>query len=140
MYLNGEPLFSFGHGLSYTQFKYSNLKVTTPKIGTGEAVHLTVDIQNTGKRKGDEVMQLYIHSLAPGVKRAAKELRGFERISLSPGEKRTVKFMIPADKLAYYDVKAHGFTVEPGSFELMIGSSSEDIRLKDKVVIISKKK
>jgi beta-glucosidase len=100
---------------------------------------VSVTVKNTGKRKGDEVIQLYVHDVASSVKRPSKELRGFERISLNPGEKKTVKFEVPAEKLSFYDEKTHQFIVEPGFFDLMVGSSSEDIRLQDKIEIVGGK-
>ena len=77
-------------------------------------------MQNTGKVKGDEVVQLYVHDLVSSVTRPSKELRGFERITLNPGEKKIVQFVVPAEKLAFYDEKAHRFIVEPGAFEIML--------------------
>jgi beta-glucosidase len=136
MYLKGKPLFAFGHGLSYTKFDYTNLKFVSKKIKVDGDVKLTVTIQNTGKLRGDEVVQLYVHDVKSSVKRPSKELRGFQRISLDPGEKKIVSFEIPAEKFSFYDEKAHRFVVEPGTFDIMIGSSSEDIRLKDKIEII----
>lgn len=128
MYINGKPLFPFGHGLSYTNFTYSNFKIASKKINTRGQVIVNVTVQNTGKVKGDEVVQLYVHDVVSSVKRPVKELRGFQRISLNPGEKQNLTFTVPADKLAFYDEKTHAFIVEPGMFDIMIGSSSEDIR------------
>ena len=136
MYVNGEPLFSFGHGLSYTTFKYSGLKLSADKIKADGKVNISVEVTNTGKRAGDEVVQLYVHQVKSSVKRPAKELRGFQRISLKPGEKQTVVFTLPAEKLAFWDEKTHGFVVEPGAFDVMMGASSADIRLKDQVEVI----
>jgi beta-glucosidase len=135
MYVNGEPLFPFGHGLSYTTFKYSGLKLSSDKIKADGKVNISVDVTNTGKRAGDEVIQLYVHQVKSSVKRPAKELRGFQRISLTPGEKKTVTLSLPAEKLAFWDEKAHGFVVEPGAFDVMIGASSADIRLKKQVEV-----
>ena len=99
---------------------------------------INVDVKNTGKREGDEVVQLYVRDVICRVKRPLKELRGFERISLNPGETKTVTFILPFDKLSFYDEKTHQFIVEPGTFEVMIGSSSEDIRLKGDFVFNNK--
>lgn len=137
MYINGKPLFPFGHGLSYTIFKYSNLKIASKKINTGGQITVNVTVQNTGRRIGDEVVQLYVHDVVSSVKRPAKELRGFQRIRLNPGEKQNLTFTVPADKLAFYDEKTHAFIVEPGMFEIMIGSSSEDIRAKGQVEVVA---
>lgn len=122
MYINGEPLWPFGHGLSYTEFDYTNLRVALPSV--------TVDVQNTGARAGDEVVQLYVHDVAPRAKRPAKELRGFARVNLQPGAKQTVTFNLPKEKLAYWDEKTRAFRVEPGKYEIQIGASSADIRVK----------
>jgi beta-glucosidase len=135
MYVNGKPLFPFGHGLSYTTFKYSGLKLSADKIKADGRVNISVDVKNTGKRTGDEVVQLYVHQEKSSVKVPAKELRGFQRISLQPGEKQTVTFTLPAAKLAIWDETAHGFVVEPGVFDVMIGASSADIRLKNQIEV-----
>jgi len=135
MYINGKPLFPFGYGLSYTQFGYSNLKLDRKSINSNGEITVTADIKNTGKLKGDEVVQLYVHQVKSSVKRPAKELRGFERITLEPGQMKTVSFTVPADKLTFYDEKIHAFRVEPGLIDVMIGSSSEDIRLKSQFTV-----
>jgi beta-glucosidase len=135
MYVHGEPLFPFGHGLSYTTFKYSGLKLSAGKIKSAGAVNISVDITNTGERAGDEVAQLYVHQEKSAVKVPAKELRGFQRIHLQPSETQTVHFTLPAAKLAIWDVQTHGFVVEPGAFDVMVGASSADIRLKDQLTI-----
>ena len=136
MYVNGEPLFPFGHGLSYTTFKYSGLKLSADKIKANGKVSISVEVTNTGKRAGDEVVQLYVHQVKSSVKRPAKELRGFQRIRLQPGETKAVTFTLPAEKLAFWDEKTHGFVVESGVFDVMMGASSADIRLKDQVEVI----
>lgn len=135
MYLEGQPVYPFGHGLSYTTFSYTNLRISPRQIpGTGR-VTVRLDVRNTGRRAGDEVVQLYVHDVEASVKRPKKELRGFERIGLKPGEKRTVSFSLPAEKLSFYDVKSQSFVVEPGQFEVMAGSSSEDIRAKGRLEV-----
>jgi beta-glucosidase len=136
MYVNGEPLFPFGHGLSYTTFKYSGLKLSAAKIKADGEVNVSIDIKNTGKRAGDEVVQLYTHQEKSSVKVPVKELRGFQRISLQPGEKKTVTFPLAAEKLAFWDEKTHGFLVEPGAFDVMVGASSADIRLKHRLEVV----
>jgi beta-glucosidase len=137
--VNG-ALYFFGHGLSYTTFKYGNLKIN-PEIvsearssgraaGIAPSLKVTVscDITNTGSRAGDEVVQLYTHELVTTVTTYEKNLRGFERIHLNPGETRTVTFTLTRDDLALWDREMH-FVIEPGKFKVMIGSGSEDIRL-----------
>ena len=136
MYVNGEPLFSFGHGLSYTTFKYGNLKLSAEKIRADGTVNVSVDITNSGRRAGDEVAQLYVHQEKSSVKVPVKELRGFQRISLQPGETKTVTFTLPASKLAIWDETTHGFVVNPGAFDVMVGASSADIRSKDQFEVV----
>jgi len=131
MYFDGEPDWVFGHGLSYTTFDYSNLKVdgSIP----GGPLSVTADIRNTGKRGGDEVVQLYVRDVEASVKRPKKQLMAFERISLRPGEARTISFTVPPERLAFWDEKRRAWVVEPGAFEVMIGSSSADVRLKAEI-------
>jgi beta-glucosidase len=129
MYLRGEPLFAFGHGLSYAQFRYSNLRVLPAQIPPNGVAEVAVDVENVGDRAGDEVVQLYVHDVECSVVRPAKELRGFERINLRPGEKKTATFKLSGEKLSFYDEKTHGFIVQPGAFDILVGSSSADIRI-----------
>jgi beta-glucosidase len=135
MYLTATPQYGFGHGLSYTTFRYTGLQVSPKQVGSGSTANVTVDVQNTGTRAGEEVVQLYVHEMAPAVKRPAKELRGFHRISLRPNEKKQVTFILPAHDLAYYDVGSRNFVVKPGAFEIAVGSSSEDIRLRGRLQV-----
>lgn len=128
MYFEGEPDYVFGHGLSYTTFDYTNLKVAGNVPGGQLDVH--VDVGNSGRRAGDEVVQLYVRDVEASVKRPTKELVGFERIHLKPGETKTVSFSVPSERLAFWDERKKAWAVEPGAFEVMIGSSSADIRLK----------
>jgi beta-glucosidase len=132
------PEFVFGHGLSYTTFQYSNLSTSPAKIwNDGGAADISFDIQNTGSLAGDEVAQLYISALTSAVPRAVKELKGFEKLSLLPSEKKTVTLTLPAKDLAYYDISSSSFVVEGGSFGVKVGSSSADIRLNGSFDIIS---
>jgi beta-glucosidase len=128
MYLNGEPLFPFGHGLSYTKFRYSPVAVSPQTIPADGQVTVSLSVENTGARAGDEVVQLYVRDIECAVKRPAMELRGLEHVHLKPGEQAEVRFTLSAAKLAYYDEGRHAFHVEPGAFEVMVGSSSGDIR------------
>jgi beta-glucosidase len=136
MYINGAPLFPFGHGLSYTSFTYSNLKLSAKQIRTNGNITVSVDVKNTGKMAGDEVVQLYIHDVKPSLKRPMKELRGFERITLVPGQTKTVKMNIPSSRLAFYDEKIHDFRVEAEPIDVMVGSSSADIRLRSQFKVV----
>jgi beta-glucosidase len=137
MYVKGAPLYPFGYGLSYSKFKYSNLRVTPEKISGDETITASVDVKNTSDRAGDEVVQLYTREIHPSVVRASHELRGFQRVSLQPGEMKTVTFSVPAEKLAFYDVTRHAFVVEPGKYEIQIGASSADIREQAKMEVTS---
>lgn len=139
MYINGQPLFPFGHGLSYTTFSYSNLKLSAKQISADGLLTVTVDVKNTGKVAGDEVVQLYIHDVSPSLKRPVKELRGFDRVSLQPGETKTVTLKLPGSKLAFYDEKIHDFRVEPEMIDVLVGSSSADIRLKSQFRVTAAK-
>jgi beta-glucosidase len=130
MYFAGKPQFAFGHGLSYSAFRYGGLKLSSRDIAPDGQVAVSLDVQNTGAQTGEEVVQLYIHEVEASVKRPSKELRGFQRISLKAKEKKAVSFTLPATGLAFYDEKAKKFVVKPGAFEVMVGSSSEDIRSK----------
>ena len=127
-------LYPFGYGLSYTTFAYSNLVVSPTLQNTQGEIHISVDITNTGIRKGDEVVQLYIKDIVSSVTTYESQLRGFERVSLSPGETTNVKFTLKPDDLELLDKDMH-WVVEPGTFELLIGSSSEDIKLKGTFVL-----
>lgn len=130
LYFKGVPLYAFGHGLSYTQFKYSNLKLSqTRTTATGE-VDVSFDLQNAGAQTGSEVAQMYVHQVKSTVVQPIKSLRGFQRVTLEPGETKHVVLALPVSQLSYYDVVTHNFVVAPGMFNVMIGSSSDDIRLR----------
>jgi beta-glucosidase len=135
MYFQGSPLFAFGHGLSYTQFRYSGLRVAPSRIPTDGKATATVVVENMGTRAGDEVVQLYVRDVECTVRRPFRELRGFERIHLQPGESQLVSFSLPAEKLAFYDEGRHVFVVEPGGFEVLVGGSSDDIRQSTQLVV-----
>ena len=141
--VNG-ALYYFGHGLSYTTFEYSNLKIdaaarakSVARPSGGRNVTVSVDVKNTGTREGDEVVQLYTRDLVSSVTTYEKNLRGFERVHLKPGETKTVSFTLRPDDLALWDRSMH-FVVEPGKFRVMIGSGSEDIRLNGEFEIVAK--
>ncbi|MBX7172241.1 MAG: glycoside hydrolase family 3 C-terminal domain-containing protein [Pyrinomonadaceae bacterium] len=130
-----DPLFPFGFGLSYTTFKYSNLKIAKPKIGTNEETTVTVDITNTGKVRGDEVAQMYIRDEVSSVTRPIKELKDFARVSIEPGQTKTVTFKITPAKLQFYNREMKR-VVEPGTFQIMVGGNSIDL-LKETLEVIS---
>jgi beta-glucosidase len=135
MYLNGAPLYAFGHGLSYTTFEYSKLHVSAESLPADGTLTVDIDIKNTGERAGDEVAQLYVREVNPIVKRPGKELRGFQRVTLQAGEKRTLTFTLPASKLAYWDESTHAFVVNPGAFDILVGASSDDIRQSSRIKV-----
>lgn len=132
--VSGE-LYPFGHGLSYTDFTYSGLKITPEKGGSGNRYTVCCKVKNSGKRKGDEVVQLYLHDEYSSVTTYVKVLRGFERITLEPGEEQTVEFVLGPQELGLWD-KDDRFVVEPGTFKVFIGASSKDIRLEGKLEVI----
>ncbi len=135
MYVNGAPLFPFGHGLSYTTFGYNKLNLSSGAIKADGVVNVSVEVANTGARAGDEVVQLYVHQVKSRVKVPAEELRGFRRVNLLPGEIRVLTFQLPAEKLAIWDETTHAFVVEPGTFEVMVGASSGDLRLRQNLEV-----
>lgn len=126
--LQKSPKFPFGFGLSYTTFTYSDLKLSSTKMNVSEAIDVSFTLTNSGKRTGEEVVQLYLRDLVASLVRPVKELKDFQKIMLKPGESRTVHFLIDKQKLSFYNNKLE-WVSEPGQFNLMIGSSSEDIRL-----------
>jgi len=128
-------LYPFGFGLSYTQFDFSNLKTAAEKYTTNEKIKISVDIKNTGKYDGDEVVQLYVKDKVSSVTVYETQLRGFERVHLKVGETKTIQFELSPNDLKLYD-KNMNWVVEPGAFEIQIGSSSEDIKLKKEFTII----
>lgn len=125
-----EPLFPFGYGLSYTSFEYSGIKLDKPVMEQNDTLIVSLSVKNTGKMDGDEVVQLYIHDEIASVEREVKALKGFERISLKAGESKEVRFKIDKTALSFYDENLKKWVAEPGQFEVLIGSSSRDIRLK----------
>ncbi|HMD70019.1 MAG TPA: glycoside hydrolase family 3 C-terminal domain-containing protein [Bryobacteraceae bacterium] len=134
MYFKGQPLYPFGFGLSYTRFEYSNLRLERTMNAAGEMA-VGVDVRNTGSMAGDEVVQLYVSHMGSAVERPLKELRGFERIALRPGETRTVKLPLKGADLTYWDAGKQSFVVEPGTVDIMVGGSSADVRLHDTISV-----
>jgi beta-glucosidase len=133
--LPNSPKFLFGYGLSYTTFEYSNLKLSKNKMKATETIEVAVTIANTGKVAGEEVVQLYLRDKVGSVVRPILELKGFQKIKLAVGETKTIKFLIDNTKLSFYNDKLQ-FKSEPGDFDIMIGSSSADIRLKDSFELV----
>ncbi len=127
MYFEKKPLYPFGFGLSYSSFDYSNIRIDKPSFLPGDSISVSVDIKNTGKFGGDEVVQLYLRQKSATVKLPQKQLKAFKRISLKIGETQTVSFMLCRKDLAYWNEK-NEFVLEPGEFNIQLGASSEDIR------------
>lgn len=132
-----DALFPFGFGLSYTQFAYSDMQWSKTKLAANETVDISVTLTNTGKRAGDEVVQLYINDPVASVTQPVKLLRGFKRVSLAPGKSARVTFSLSANQLGFYD-RQMKFVVEPGKINVMLGSSSADIRLSGELELVGK--
>ncbi|MCA9241091.1 MAG: glycoside hydrolase family 3 C-terminal domain-containing protein [Planctomycetales bacterium] len=135
MYLKGDPQYAFGHGLSYTTFEYDNLHAAPVDGEEPNGFSVSVDVRNTGGRAGDEVVQLYTRAVDSQVPRPKRQLMGFRRVHLGAGEAQTVRFDLPAERLAYYDEQQPGFVVEPGQYEVQIGAASDDIRLRERISV-----
>jgi beta-glucosidase len=127
---NIEPLFPFGHGLSYTKFEYSDLKVTPDKIGPGRRVQVSMTVRNSGARAGAEVVQLYLHQAKSSVDRPPQELKGFRRVMLTAGQSQAVTFTLDPRAMSFYSVAKHAWVAEPSGFDVLVGASSRDIRLR----------
>ena len=134
---NIAPQFAFGHGLSYTTFDYSNIKVSRNRIKPGESLTVELQVKNTGRREGAEVVQLYLQDLKASVPRPVKELKGFEKVLLRPGQMKLVRLSLDARSMAFYDVTKKQWNVEPGQFKVMAGSSSRDIRVSAEFEVVS---
>jgi beta-glucosidase len=118
------PLYPFGYGLSYSQFTFSNLRVSAPSVKLGDKLELTADVENTGTIAGDEVAQLYIHQQAGSASRPVRQLKGFERLTLRPGEKKTVHFTLGKDELSYWSGQKKSWIEEPEQFDVWVGGDS----------------
>jgi len=135
MYFEQPVLYPFGFGLSYTQFAYSDLQLRSSKIQKGEELEVRFTVQNTGKLKGDEVAQLYAHDINASIKVPINQLKRFERITLAPGETKTLTFKIPVTEFSFYDTRTNDLQTAPGSWEIQVGSSCKDIRLRNTFTI-----
>jgi beta-glucosidase len=132
--LTGQPLFPFGFGLSYTTFAYADLAIDPAEIGADGVATVRFTVTNAGKRAGDEVVQLYVRDLLASVARPVMELKKFRRVHLEPGAREEITFQLGRDDLRMLDKDLH-WTVEPGAFRVMVGSSSKDIRLRGQLQI-----
>ncbi|HEX6272320.1 MAG TPA: glycoside hydrolase family 3 C-terminal domain-containing protein, partial [Polyangiaceae bacterium] len=135
LYFEGDALFPFGYGLSYTTFEYSKLRTPSGRLDAKRPLDVLVDVTNTGGRAGDEVVQMYARYVSSGVKRPLQQLVGFSRVTLAAGETRTVTLSLDAGELAYWDARSQRFVVEPGEVEVRIGRSSRDIELTKTLVV-----
>ena len=133
MYLRQKPLYAFGYGLSYTTFKYSNLRLSANTLHSSGALQASIDIRNSGDRSGDEVVQLYVTHLNSKVERPIEELKGFERVHLAAGETKTVMLPLEANSLRYWDTAAGHWVLEPDQVEIRVGASSDDIRARQTI-------
>jgi len=130
------PLFPFGFGLSYTSFRFENVRLRKSRIRSKGSTEVLVDVTNTGKREGSEVVQMYIRDRISSVTRPVKELKGFQKVFLEPGQKETVAINIEAESLAFYDIDMN-YAVEPGEFEIMVGNSSRDADLQKVILTVA---
>lgn len=135
MYAKNKPLFPFGYGLSYSDFVYSNINLSSSNINKIQTVTVSADIKNEGKMDGEEVVQLYVSFPDSKIQRPVKQLKGFERIMIKKGESRRIEFKLTPEAFAYWDENTNQFAVETGNVNIMLGSSSEDIRLRTKLKI-----
>lgn len=123
-----EPLFPFGHGLSYTTFDYGKPRVDAKSMFPDGKVTVSVRVKNTGKRTGQETVQLYVSDKKASLPRPVKELKGFQKVTLAPGEEKEVSFIVTREALSFFDDRKHAWVAEPGTFEALIGASATDIR------------
>ncbi|HEV2671653.1 MAG TPA: glycoside hydrolase family 3 C-terminal domain-containing protein [Gemmatimonadales bacterium] len=138
-FFEGKPLYPFGYGLSYTRFRYDRLRVSSDTLRGADTLTVSVDVTNTGMRSGDEVVQLYVAYPDSRVPRPRRDLRGFGRVTLSPGETRTIAFPLSASALRYWDPEVHHWTVENGPVVVEIGTSSADIRLERTLTVSTRR-
>jgi beta-glucosidase len=131
-----EPQFPFGHGLSYTSFEYKNLRINADQFHLGETLVVEVDVKNTGNVTGKEIVQLYVHDQEASIARPEKELKAFSKISIKPGQTKTVKFSLDREAFWFYDVVQKDWAIEKGLFEIQVGASSRDIRLRKVVEVV----
>jgi beta-glucosidase len=129
------PLYAFGHGLSYTSFAYQGLELGAPELAPGARLTVEFKLTNTGKVAGAEVAQLYVAAVAPSVPRPLKELKGFSKVTLAPGESQVVRIRLTSQDLAFWDATTHGWRAEPGEYRILVGGASDEIALEGKVTL-----
>ena len=130
-----EPLFPFGYGLSYTKFDYSDLMISPNRTSSGAPVEVSLRVRNGGTRPGAEVVELYVHDGHSSEDRPVQELKGFRRVELAPGESKDVRFTLDRDAMAFYSTAKKDWVTEPGQFDVLVGASSRDIRVKGSFVL-----
>jgi beta-glucosidase len=135
-YFEGKPLYAFGHGLSYTRFKYDEAETSASQMSSDGSVKVRVRVTNVGDRAGDEVAQLYVRHLNSSVEQPLHSLAGFKRISLEKGASSVVEFDLPASALHYWDEERDEYVVTPGRFEIQVGAASDDIRTTCRMTIV----
>jgi len=133
LYDDTDPLYAFGHGLSYTSFRYSRLRVADSRLGPDDTLRVSVDVTNTGSRAGDEVVQLYTHQRRSRVEQPLRELQAFDRVHLAPGQTRTVRLEVPVSQLATWDVTRERWVVESSTHDVLVGAASDDVRARSSV-------
>ena len=132
-FFKGAPLYAFGHGLSYTTFRYANMRVSAPSMRADGNVTVSVAVTNSGSRAGDEVVQLYARHVRSAVTRPNRDLRGYTRVTLKPGETRVVSFKVEASSLAWWNAPTKKWEAEAAPIEFEVGASSADIRLRQTI-------
>ncbi|MCX8093167.1 MAG: glycoside hydrolase family 3 C-terminal domain-containing protein [Candidatus Goldbacteria bacterium] len=137
MYMKNEPLFPFGHGLSYTKFEYSDLIISPAKIKPDDTLKIKFNVKNTGPLAGEEVVQVYIKKSVKDEIMPSKELKRFKRIYFLPGETKEISFDLPVSEIVYYNINSKNFVVVPGTIQILVGASSSDIRLSDNFEIVN---
>ncbi|WP_233549622.1 glycoside hydrolase family 3 protein [Cellulomonas rhizosphaerae] len=139
LYDSTKPLYPFGYGLSYTSFRYSKLRIDDRSLGKRDTVKVSVDVTNTGKRSGDEVVQLYTHQRTSRDTQPLTQLRDFDRVSLAAGQTKTVKLDVPVSELAHWDVTRNRWVVETSTYDVRVGASSSDVRASSTVKVVGEK-
>jgi beta-glucosidase len=122
--ITSKPLYPFGHGLSYTTFAFTNLRLAKARIKAGDSTEVVVDVTNTGGVAGDVVAQLYVHQRSGSASRPVRQLEGFSRVTLQPGETRTLRFRLGRDELQFWSARTKGWVVEPSAYDVWVGESS----------------
>lgn len=135
-----EPLFPFGFGLSYTTFEYSNLQLSETRFIEDHTIEVRFDVRNTGARAAKEIVQLYVHDIYSSLARPEKELKAFAKVDLAPGERKTIRLQLDREAFWYYNPARNGWIVEPGDFEILVGASSRDVRLRGQVTLLPNRK